>query len=74
MGTQWVGELAIERWWPKLGIEEKHRLLESIDEPDVALDPVVAVEIRAITGATELPPGLDDSARAFIRTQIETVD
>lgn len=74
MNTQWVGELAIERWWPLLGIEEKHRLLETIDEPDAALDPVVAVEIRRIVGGVDLPAGLDESARDFIRTQIETVD
>ena len=60
----------IERWWPKLSIGSKHRLLEALDEP---IDARTADEIASITGHPA-PERLTNGEQAFIRTQIEAVD
>lgn len=60
----------VERWWPGLSIEAKHRLLESLD---ATIDPATAGEIEAITGAPA-PASLTEHERGYIRTQIEAVD
>ncbi|MFB6612404.1 hypothetical protein ACFCVO_18930 [Agromyces sp. NPDC056379] len=59
-----------ERWWPKLSIGAKHRLLADLD---ARIDADTAAEIEELCG---VPPGerLDAAARAFIITQIEAVD
>ncbi|WP_309105238.1 hypothetical protein [Microbacterium sp.] len=63
-------QASIERWWPKLSIGAKHRLLEALDEP---LDAQTAEEIASITGRAA-PERLSNSDQAFVRTQIEPVD
>ncbi|WP_448002538.1 hypothetical protein [Agromyces bauzanensis] len=61
---------AIERWWPHLSIESKHRLLAELGGP---IDEKTAAEIESITGAGA-PERLSEAERQFVRTQIEPVD
>lgn len=60
----------IERWWPHLSIEAKHRLLAELDG---SVDPETAAEIESITGGGA-PERLSDAEQRFVRTQIEPVD
>lgn len=60
----------IERWWPHLSIEAKHRLLNDLDGE---IDQATAVEIEALVGGP-VEPSLSPAERAFIRTQMEAVD
>ncbi len=60
----------IERWWPKLSIGSKHRILEALDEP---IDARTADEIASITGRPA-PERLTNAEQAYVRTQIEPVD
>ena len=60
----------IERWWPHLSIDAKHRLLANLDGP---LGDVTAAEIESITGRSA-PERLTAAEQQFVRTQIEAVD
>ncbi len=60
----------IERWWPHLSIEAKHRLLVDLDGE---IDAETAAEIEAIVGGP-VDGSLSPAERAFIRTQMEAVD
>jgi hypothetical protein len=60
----------IERWWPHLSIEAKHRLLAELDAP---IDADTADEIQSITGVAA-PERLTPSEQRFVETQIEAVD
>ena len=61
---------AIERWWPHLSIEAKHRLLAELGGP---IDDETAAEIESITGAGA-PERLTIAEQQFVLTQIEAVD
>ena len=60
----------IERWWPHLSIDAKHRLLAELDAP---LDADTAAEIESITGGGA-PERLTTGEQQFVRTQMEAVD
>ena len=60
----------IERWWPRLSIDAKHRLLRDLDD---VIDAETVSEIEALVGAP-VSERLSPAERAFIRTQIEAVD
>ena len=60
----------IERWWPHLSIDAKHRLLAELDGP---IDTATADEIESITGV-EAPERLSGAEQQFVRTQMEAVD
>ena len=60
----------IERWWPHLSIEAKHRLLGDLDGE---IDAATAAEIEAIIGGP-VDTSLSRAERDFIRTQMEAVD
>ena len=60
----------IERWWPHLSIEAKHRLLDDLDGE---IDAATAAEIEAIIGGP-VDTSLSRAERDFIRTQMEAVD
>lgn len=60
----------IERWWPHLSIDAKHRLLAELDGP---IDADTAAEIESITGR-EAPEHLSAGEQQFVRTQMEAVD
>ena len=62
--------VAIERWWPHLSIEAKHRLLAELDGE---IDSKTAAEIESITGNVA-PERLSVAEQQFVRTQIEAVD
>ena len=61
---------AIERWWPHLSIEAKHRLLAQLGGH---IDDETAAEIESITGVSA-PERLTAAEQQFVRTQIEAVD
>lgn len=61
---------AIERWWPHLSIEGKHRLLAELDGP---IDDETAAEIESITGESA-PERLTPAEQRYVLTQIEAVD
>ena len=61
---------AIERWWPHLSIEAKHRLLAELTAP---IDAETAAEIESITGAPA-SERLTPAEQRFVLTQIEPVD
>jgi hypothetical protein len=61
---------AIERWWPHLSIEGKHRLLAELDAP---IDAETAAEIASITGE-DAPERLTPAEQRYVQTQIEPVD
>lgn len=65
-----AGRSEIERWWPHLSIDAKHRLLADLDGP---VDDETAAEIESITGAGA-PERLTAAEQQFVRTQIEPVD
>lgn len=65
-----AGRVEIERWWPHLSIEAKHRLLAELD---AALDAETVAEIESITGGTA-PDRLTLAEQRFVLTQIEAVD
>lgn len=69
-GTEESGHVAIERWWPQLSIESKHRLLAELGGE---IDATTASEIASITGAAS-PQRLSEAEQQFVRTQIEPVD
>jgi hypothetical protein len=60
----------IERWWPHLSIEAKHRLLNDLDGE---IDEATSAEIEEIVGGP-VDTSLSRSDRDFIRTQVEAVD
>ncbi len=60
----------IERWWPHLSIDAKHRLLAELDGP---VDADTAAEIESITGGGA-PERLSAEEQQFVRTQMEAVD
>ena len=60
----------IERWWPHLSIEAKHRLLARLEAD---LDAETVAEIMSLTGGTA-PDRLTLAERQFVITQIEAVD
>lgn len=60
----------IERWWPQLSIEAKHRLLVDLE---VEIDAETAAEIEALVGGP-VDPRLTPAEIAFIATQMEAVD
>ncbi|MGW9182986.1 hypothetical protein [Agromyces sp. NPDC055661] len=61
---------AIERWWPHLSIEGKHRLLAELTGP---VDAETGAEIESITGEPA-PDRLTPAEQRFVLTQIEPVD
>lgn len=63
-------QVAIERWWPRLSIESKHRILAELGG---AIDEKTAAEIESITGVAA-PERLSEAEQQFVRTQIEPVD
>ena len=65
-----ASRVEIERWWPHLSIEAKHRLLAELD---AALDAETVAEIESITGGTA-PDRLTPAEQRFVITQIEAVD
>ena len=65
-----TGRVEIERWWPHLSIEAKHRLLAELGAD---LDAETAAEIEALTGGTA-PERLTPAEQQFVITQIEAVD
>ena len=60
----------IERWWPYLSIDAKHRLLARLEAD---LDAETAAEIVSLTGAAA-PVRLTLAEQQFVITQIEAVD
>lgn len=63
---------SIETWWPRLGVEARHELLEA---PQAPLSGRVREEIRGITGEEVGEDAvLSESDRGFIATQQEAVD
>ena len=60
----------IERWWPHLSIDAKHRLLVDLDGE---IDEVTVAEIEEIVGGP-VDTTLSPAERDFIRTQMEAVD
>ncbi|GAA1808583.1 hypothetical protein [Agromyces neolithicus] len=66
-------EHEIERWWPRLSIDAKHRLLAHLEDPETLIDAETAVEIEELVGAP-VADRLTPAERTFIRTQIEAVD
>ncbi|WP_173922735.1 hypothetical protein [Agromyces sp. Marseille-P2726] len=69
-GSSTPGRVAIERWWPRLSIAARHRVLEDLE---AELDDETAAEIESLTGE-QAPDRLTPGERAYIRTQIEAVD
>ncbi|RZS68728.1 hypothetical protein EV187_1164 [Agromyces ramosus] len=65
-----AGRVEIERWWPHLSIEAKHRLLAELDAD---LDAETVAEIESITGGAA-PDRLTPAEQRFVITQIEAVD
>jgi hypothetical protein len=65
-----AGRVEIERWWPHLSIEAKHRMLVELD---ASLDAETVAEIEALTGATA-PDRLTPAEQRYVMTQIEAVD
>lgn len=65
-----VEHASIERWWPRLSIESKHRLLAELTAD---IDAETASEIESITGVGA-PERLSPDEQQFVRTQIEPVD
>jgi hypothetical protein len=61
---------SIERWWPHLSIDAKHRLLAELEGP---VDADTAAEIESITGG-EAPERLSAGEQQFVQTQMEAVD
>ncbi len=70
MGNGGSERVSVERWWPQLSIDSKHRLLEDLGAP---IDDRTATEIESITGA-DAPERLSADEQQFVRTQIEPVD
>lgn len=60
----------IERWWPRLSIDAKHRLLADLDGE---VDAETAAEIESLTGE-QAPDRLTRAEQEYVRTQIEPVD
>ncbi|MFD4422346.1 hypothetical protein ACFWN7_12710 [Agromyces sp. NPDC058484] len=60
----------IERWWPHLSIDAKHRLLAELDGP---IDVETAAEIESISGGGA-PERLSPGEQRFVLTQMEAVD
>lgn len=87
MSERDAGRIPVERWWPPLSIEAKHRVLAAMeaaeDDAEVTLDEELVAEIGAAgrgaagggaaTGG-EAPTRLTRQERDYIRTQIEPVD
>ena len=69
-GSSTSGRVAIERWWPRLSIAARHRVLEDLDG---AIDDPTAAEIESLTGE-QAPERLTPSEQSYVRTQIEAVD
>jgi hypothetical protein len=69
-GSSTPDRVAIERWWPKLSIRARHRVL---DDLDAEIDADTAAEIESLTGEAA-PDRLTASEQAYVRTQIEPVD
>ncbi|WP_394554173.1 hypothetical protein ACDF64_06355 [Agromyces sp. MMS24-JH15] len=70
------GRIPIERWWPRLSIDARHRVLEAM-EGDGELDAIVIAEITEAVGAdasAPVPGHLNEHERGYIRTQMEAVD
>ena len=65
-----AGHVEIERWWPHLSIEAKHRLLAELD---AAIDAETVAEIEALTGGMA-PDRLTLVEQRYVITQIEAVD
>ena len=65
-----AGHVEIERWWPHLSIEAKHRLLAELDAD---LDAETVAEIESLTDGTA-PDRLTPAEQRFVITQIEAVD
>jgi hypothetical protein len=63
-------DVAIERWWPQLSIEAKHRLLADLA---AEIDAETAAEIESLTGGTA-PDRLTPAEQSYVLTQIEAVD
>lgn len=72
------GRIPVERWWPPLSIDAKHRVLAAIErageDAEVPLDEALRAEIGAADEAREAPARLTPRECDFIRTQIEPVD
>ncbi|WP_350348037.1 hypothetical protein ABIQ69_15575 [Agromyces sp. G08B096] len=69
----------VERWWPGLSIDAKHRVLAAIegagDAEEVELDEVVSAEIsERVGGSAATPVRLSRKDCDYIRTQVEAVD
>jgi hypothetical protein len=69
-GASTPGRVAIERWWPKLSIDARHRVLADLDGP---IDEQTAAEIESLTGE-QAPDRLTAGEQTYVRTQIEAVD
>ena len=65
-----AGHVEIERWWPHLSIEAKHRLLAELD---AELDAETVAEIEALTGGMA-PDRHTIVEQQNVITQIEAVD
>ena len=65
-----AGRAEIERWWPHLSIEAKHRLLAELD---AAIDAETVAEIESLTGGMA-PDRLTLVEQQYVITQIEAVD
>jgi hypothetical protein len=65
-----AGHVEIERWWPHLSIEAKHRLLAELD---AAIDAETVAEIESLTGGMA-PDRLTLVEQQYVITQIEAVD
>jgi len=70
MENMTAGSVEIERWWPHLSIEAKHRMLAALDGP---IDAETAAEIESLTGGTA-PARLTPADQRYVVTQIEAVD
>jgi hypothetical protein len=69
-GASTPGRVAIERWWPRLSIDARHRILADLEGE---IDEQTAAEIEALTGEPA-PDQLTSAERSYVRTQIEAVD
>jgi len=71
-----TARIEIERWWPHLSIEAKHRLLQDLEAEldEEAIAEIVVIAARSGRPDAEPPVRLAPHERDYVRTQIEAVD
>lgn len=71
-----AARIEIERWWPHLSIEAKHRVLRDLEAEldEEAIAEIVVIAARSGRPDAEPPVRLEAHERDYVRTQIEPVD